>query len=335
MRYKKNRKVGRLLTFAIAIFMSLSTLSMISITVRGQPIVDGVISSGEYDGGIAVELVVGTWTVDAYIDWDDHYLYVAVDEPCPTYIEFGFDAGVTRDRFDLFGMFPGSPFYQFCMKSGGGWSGAKPAPPGTAFLAVSNTATEFKFDYTYFGIALGDTIPMCVERGYTPNAYWPEGGKIWTAPGRRPDPSTWGAVTLSPDIVSITIDIKPGSYPNSINPKSKGKIPVAILTTEDFDASTVDPDTVEFLGASPLFLAMDDVDDDGDMDMILHFNTQELDFSLLMDEGDDYPYGYLTGETIDGTEIEGKDTVRIVGRLFEILEQLSNRFPILHQLLGL
>lgn len=34
---------------------------------------------------------------------------------------------------------------------------------------------------------------------------------------------------VCPDL-KVKIDIKPGSFPNSINPKSKGKIPVAILT---------------------------------------------------------------------------------------------------------
>jgi len=46
--------------------------------------------------------------------------------------------------------------------------------------------------------------------------------------------------------LGVSCDIKPGSDPNSINPKSKGVIPVAILTTPDFDASTVDPTSVMF-----------------------------------------------------------------------------------------
>ena len=140
-----------------------------------------------------------------------------------------------------------------------------------------------------------------------------------------------------PLLLSIFADydiILQGLYTNLVS-KSKGEIPVAILTTADFDASTVDPDTVKFLDASPVHWAMDDVDDDGDFDMIFQFKTRDCDFELLVDEGGQYPYAYLTGETIDGTQIEGKDTVRLVGRLFEILEQLSNRFPILRQLLGL
>ncbi len=103
-----------------------------------------------------------------------------------------------------------------------------------------------------------------------------------------------------------SIDIKPGSDPNSINLKSKGKVPVAILTTDDFDASTVDPDTVKFAGAHSVKWAFEDVDGDGDDDMILHFKTPELDLDTSSTEA------YLTGFNSDGEFIWGKDTVNIV-----------------------
>jgi hypothetical protein len=51
---------------------------------------------------------------------------------------------------------------------------------------------------------------------------------------------------IGPSFIEVTIDIKPGSDPNAINPSSRGVIPVAILTTESFDATTVSPITVRF-----------------------------------------------------------------------------------------
>ena len=39
----------------------------------------------------------------------------------------------------------------------------------------------------------------------------------------------------------VAIAIKPGSSPNTINPKSHGVIPVAIQTTDTFDATTANP----------------------------------------------------------------------------------------------
>ena len=104
----------------------------------------------------------------------------------------------------------------------------------------------------------------------------------------------------------ITIDIKPGSDLNSINLKSKGVVPVAVLTTEDFDAGDVDPDTVEFAGASPLRWAIEDVDNDGNDDMLFHFKTQELNLDENSTEAT------LTCKTKDEVEIAGTDKVRIV-----------------------
>jgi hypothetical protein len=104
----------------------------------------------------------------------------------------------------------------------------------------------------------------------------------------------------------IVIDIKPGSYPNSINLKSNGVVPVAILSTSDFEATAVVPGTVLFADASPVKWTMEDVNQDGDMDLLLHFRTQELNLTQ------DSTEATLTGETMDGTPIEGTDTVNIV-----------------------
>jgi hypothetical protein len=109
----------------------------------------------------------------------------------------------------------------------------------------------------------------------------------------------------------VEIDIKPGSFPNGINPKSKGKIPVAILTTDTFDSTTVDESTVLFgatgAEAAPVQSALEDVDGDGDIDMILHFETQDTGIMC----GD--TSAFLTGETFDGQMIEGSDSIKTVG----------------------
>jgi hypothetical protein len=109
-----------------------------------------------------------------------------------------------------------------------------------------------------------------------------------------------------PQVIEVDIDIKPGSDPNSMNLGSKGMVPVAVLTTDDFDASDVDPVTVEFAGTSPLRWAMEDVDGDGDMDLLFHFKTQELDLDESSNEAT------LTGATFGGQPIQGTDTVNIV-----------------------
>lgn len=106
--------------------------------------------------------------------------------------------------------------------------------------------------------------------------------------------------------ISINIDIKPGSYPNSINLKSKGVVPVAILSSTDFDANTVDPSTVKFAAASPRKWKMEDVDGNGMLDMLLHFETRDLSLTK------DCTEAILTGKTTGGQDLEGKDSVNIV-----------------------
>ncbi|MEM2998615.1 MAG: hypothetical protein QW542_06685, partial [Thermoproteota archaeon] len=104
----------------------------------------------------------------------------------------------------------------------------------------------------------------------------------------------------------VDIDVKPGSCPNCINLKSKGVVPVAVLTTGDFDASDVDPNTVKFADASPVRWRMEDVDGDGDMDMLFHFNTRDLNLDSTSTEAT------LTGYTTWGNPITGTDSVKIV-----------------------
>ena len=119
-------------------------------------------------------------------------------------------------------------------------------------------------------------------------------------------------ITRTIILLTVEIDIKPGSYPNSINPKARGVIPVAILTTEDFDASEVDPSTVALEGVlakekgkSDKHGSLEDVDADGDLDLVVQIpNT--------INWADDATEATLTGETWEGVPIEGTDSVRIV-----------------------
>jgi hypothetical protein len=111
--------------------------------------------------------------------------------------------------------------------------------------------------------------------------------------------------------IPVLVDVKPGSSPNSVNPRSGGVIPVAILTTEAFDATTVDPSTVRFgatgTGAVAVHDGLEDVDFDGDLDLILHFRTEQTGIVCGTTSV------ALTGETDGGEPIEGSDSVRTVG----------------------
>ena len=119
-------------------------------------------------------------------------------------------------------------------------------------------------------------------------------------------------ITVTVKRIPVPIDIKPGSFPNPINPKSKGVIPLAILNDDTSDPyinpALVDVSKVTFgpKGAKPVHWAFEDVDEDGDIDIILHFRTQETGIQ----EGD--TSATINAELTDGRRIIGEDSVTTV-----------------------
>ena len=116
------------------------------------------------------------------------------------------------------------------------------------------------------------------------------------------------------DAIKVSIDIKPGSYPNSINLGSNGNVPTAILSSATFDATTVDPETVTLADAkvrvvgkkSKLQATVEDVNGDGLKDLLVHIDTNGLQLTAGDTEA------VLKGLTDNGEPIVGKDTIRIV-----------------------
>ena len=106
----------------------------------------------------------------------------------------------------------------------------------------------------------------------------------------------------------IDIDIKPGSDPNSINSKSMGLVPVAILGSADFDVTEVDIATVTFGpgGAAPVHGGhLEDVNGDGLTDLVVHFVQKETGLSPGDTEAE------LEGYTFDGQHFCGMDAVEV------------------------
>ena len=105
----------------------------------------------------------------------------------------------------------------------------------------------------------------------------------------------------------VQIDIKPGSDTNPINCASKedGVIPIAILTTQEFDATTVDHTTVLFEGVAEAHAKRHakDVDGDGDIDLMFHFRQNETTLTCESTEAT------LVGKTFSGDLFIGADSI--------------------------
>jgi len=156
--------------------------------------------------------------------------------------------------------------------------------------------------------------------------------------------------TPEPEEIDVSVDIKPSSCPNPLNVKSKGVIPVAILGTEDFDVTQIDPESIELAffgpGSDPFNppippdekkTAFEDVatpyngelvdclscweqGPDGLLDLTLKFPRQAITSVLMelgLDEDEGCVYigfrGNLKPE-YGGTAITGGDMVRILNK---------------------
>jgi len=191
------------------------------------------------------------------------------------------------------------------------------------FDVVIPLQTAFAFDASDgLNLLLDMTIPACslctvldTELNMTDAILRDSVSRIYSHDATSPMADftdTVGLVTefgVTESVESVVIDIKPGAFPNSINPNSKAEIPVAILTTQSFDATTVDPMSVGFGSHGTLSVRSQivDVDGDGDLDLLLFFKTQGTGIAC----GDSS--ASLAGNTFSGRTISGSDSIRTVG----------------------
>lgn len=128
-----------------------------------------------------------------------------------------------------------------------------------------------------------------------------------TSPG-YPHIGSW--LVRSTTVIYVSIDIKPGSNINPINPKSKGVLPVVVQGSMDFDATQIDSATVTFGpdGASPTHDGhVEDVNRDGFIDMVYHFIVSESGIVCGITDAT------LRGETYGGEVLLGTDMLKTVG----------------------
>lgn len=122
-----------------------------------------------------------------------------------------------------------------------------------------------------------------------------------------------GGYVVEWDCLGVTVDVKPGTVTNAVNGNDRGVIPVAIVTTPTFDATLVDPTTVTLNGATAKIRgksgtagALEDVDGDHDLDLVV----QIVDADGVFVEGSST--AVVLAETYEGTPIKGLDTLTYV-----------------------
>ncbi|MFH1956599.1 MAG: right-handed parallel beta-helix repeat-containing protein [Patescibacteria group bacterium] len=127
----------------------------------------------------------------------------------------------------------------------------------------------------------------------------------------------YGVTIASDQVVStfipVSIDVKPGSFPNSINLGSNGVVPVAIFGFANFDVKQIKIDSIRFgnatiklKGNGQSIFSYSDLNADGFTDILVKISTEALQLTATDTKVN------LEGNLIDGTTIKGSDSIRIV-----------------------
>ena len=120
-----------------------------------------------------------------------------------------------------------------------------------------------------------------------------------------------GSIEVFSSVRGVAMDIKSGDAQNALNLRSRGVIPVAILTTGEFDATSIDVSSLRFGAtgneAAAVRSTFDDVDSDGDTDLLVFFRIKETDINC------ETLFTYISGVTTTDVSIAGTDSVAIVG----------------------
>jgi len=118
-----------------------------------------------------------------------------------------------------------------------------------------------------------------------------EDGEVYVCGSQALAPfGTTGVIERIVTIENPGLDVKPGSCRNPVNRRSRGNLPVALVGTENFDVSNVDPSTIALTrgGSTRAFTASLDGSDTsspgtGSARITLNLLTNELTMDLTID----------------------------------------------------
>jgi hypothetical protein len=172
-----------------------------------------------------------------------------------------------------------------------------PTDPG--FTGVATATDESPINSITFSDIVSAGNPVIITRTWTAIDFW----------GNQS--SCLQTITI---VLEVEIDIKPNSDPNSVNQKSKGRLPVAIFGSPEFDVTQIDTTTVDFdifeVNGSTIATKcnIEDVNGDGIDDMICFFKIEDIEHKCTAE----FVVGQIQGELLDGTPFRGFDDVRWV-----------------------
>jgi hypothetical protein len=248
-------------------------------------------------GSAIISAALGNGTGTATVDDTDYYVFYGAEGDVVT---FDIDGGMggTRSVDTVIAVFSGAP--------------------GFPMLRMNDDASTIDEGSTSRYDSRIDNFRLPASGRYVVGVsnyprYFTNGGSVINAASFRNGDYKLIITGITPQVQQINIDIKPGNDGLApINPRSNGKIPVALLSSHQFDAMAVDAASLTF-GAtgdegslSRCGQSGEDVNGDGRPDLVCHFENQVAAF----EKGD--LEGILRGKMKWGSRFEGRGLLKVV-----------------------
>jgi hypothetical protein len=121
------------------------------------------------------------------------------------------------------------------------------------------------------------------------------------------------ALAQAPKVLKVKIDVKPGDEPTMVERNRGGFLPVAIISTDQFDAVSLDVASIRIgptgTEAEAARTTKSDVNEDKRTDLLVLVRVQDLNIKC----GDTAIR--MTAKTNDGVAVEGMEAVKVEGCL--------------------
>ncbi|UCD28713.1 MAG: HYR domain-containing protein, partial [Planctomycetota bacterium] len=178
-----------------------------------------------------------------------------------------------------------------------------------------------------------DTEPVCAQ-DLPAGAKIPPGDTIVTLTAMDDAGNTSACTVNITVVVPLDLDILPGDCPNqlTVNNRNKGRLPMAIIGTESFDANEIDVNLISING-TVLPVRVPKIEDvstpvegqecechiaraDGLNDLVIHFYRREIILALGLDAmqtGTVVPIT-IEGQLLDGTPFTATDCITLKPR---------------------
>lgn len=310
----KSRNQSTRVVFSSILGIALAFELFAEPTARGQEHYSGGITYDVIDIDDSLVYIEGKGTIVNFQTTFQGIIFVSPDSPGAT-LNFGDDA-----RAYLISAGPGSYVNLF----GGSVDFLVSVEPRAQVAVYGEKFVVFdESKRTTYECKPGTKLSVTRARLTAQNKW---GTKLFT--GRIScKPDAFVMLRAETEDLKVQIDVEPASHSSIIDLSSGDMVPVAVLSNKIFDATQVPSETVRFAGASVAadekgkrMARAEDVDKDGDDDMLFHFRIGDLKLADGVREARLTLTGQLkshaaakSGKHVnDVTRISGSDNVHIL-----------------------